>query len=136
MSDYTPRHQNREDASGNATLVAGVIAFLAALGALVYMESHGHPTTELMALAGPVIAALLVTRHVSKLTRHQNEKLETVVQQTNGQLDDRIRAQVLAALTEAGTGAPQAASEQPPSTSTMPPRFLTPDPDRRSRYLD
>lgn len=122
MSDtYQPRH--REDASGNATLVAGVVVFLSTIGAYVYMETHGYGTAQLLALAGPVIAALLITKHVTTLTRKQNEQIETVVQQTNGQLDARIREQVRAAITDAGLAAPPGPAGEPPSTSTMPNGF-------------
>lgn len=86
---------------GNQT-AAGVVIFVATLGALVTLELTGNKTETVMLLAGPVVAALLVNGHLSTKTDEQNVKLDKITAQTNGVLDGRIKTQTLAALAEAG----------------------------------
>lgn len=117
--------------SSALTWLAGTV-FVVSVAALVVLEALERPTVTLVALVTPVIASLLVAGHVSTVTKQQNVAIDKIERQTNGVLDERIRTQVLAALTEAapvpavvvGT-APGALEEvdpdvEPPSTGTMP----------------
>lgn len=88
--------------NGRDVLIAGVVVFVASLGALVFLQAKGLGTAELIALAGPVVAALLVTGHVSRVTGEQNQQIERIERQTNGVLDERIKRQTIAALVESG----------------------------------
>lgn len=100
--------------------VAGVVIFLATLTALVVLEVTGNKTDNVMLLAGPVVAALLVNGHLNNKTDEQNVKLDKITAQTNGVLDGRIKTQTLAALAEAGVVQAPVALEAPrlsPSSS-------------------
>jgi len=107
MSAGMQQEQGRD--SGRDLLLAGVAVFALSLAALVVLSLNDRDTSQLMALVGPVVAALLVTGHVNRVTGQQNQQLERtadnveqVKKQTNGVLDARIRAQTTQALADAG----------------------------------
>lgn len=87
---------------GGQQLLAGVVAFVALIGAFVVLTVQHADTGALVALGGPVVMALLVTGHVSKVTEEQNSAIATIQKQTNGVLDARIRDGVTEVLTRAG----------------------------------
>lgn len=100
---------HRGDNNGRDLLLAGVVVFGLSLAALVVLSLNNRDTSELMALVGPVVAALLVTGHVNRVTGQQNQQLQRtsenvqkVREQTNGVLDRRIRQQTTQALADAG----------------------------------
>ncbi|MDE9365484.1 hypothetical protein PZ938_07690 [Luteipulveratus sp. YIM 133132] len=90
----------------NGTLVAGVVVFVTSVAGVVTLELAGRDPGQVLTLAGPVVAALLVSGHVSNVTDRQNEQISRIEKQTNGVLDDRIKTQTLAALAEAGVVTP------------------------------
>lgn len=143
MSPEEAAHTNSTPDSSNTSTpliwLAGVV-FVVSVAALLALELSGRPTLTLVALVTPVITGLLVSGHVSTVTRQQNVAINKIERQTNGVLDDRIRTQVIAALVEAGpmpatvvahaTVTPVTDDEEPspagepPSASTMPAAFL------------
>ncbi len=86
------------------TLLAGVVVFITTAAAFVVLQVTGHPTDKLLTLAGPVVAALLITGRVDKHADDQEHVLTKIQQQTNGVLDKRIKNGAKAALREAGIG--------------------------------
>lgn len=104
-------------------LLAGVV-FIVSVAALVALEAMGRSTTNLMALVGPVVAALLVGGHVSNLTSQQNRSIQKIEAQTNGVLDARIRTQgkaaMLEALTESGVIPGAVIPPATPGTALLP----------------
>lgn len=108
MSDETTGRHVRpgESEAGVSQLKAGVTVFAISVAALVYLQTMNLDTTTLMVLCGPVVAALLVNGYMSKLTDAQNAKIEQVIKQTNGALDERIEARTMAALAKVGLLAP------------------------------
>lgn len=108
-NDETQLTVDQRDSNGRDLLIAGVVVFALTIGALVTLTLAGHDTTPLLTLAGPVVAALLVTGHLNRVTGQQNRQLqrtaagvEEVRKQTNGVLDRRIREQTTAALQDVG----------------------------------
>jgi hypothetical protein len=91
--------------SRDLTIVA-LVVFVVSVGALVTLELANRPTTTVMALVGPVVAALFIAGHVNRVTDEQNHTLTKIEKQTNGVLDDRIKTQTKAALVEAGVVTP------------------------------
>jgi hypothetical protein len=92
---------SEQRASDHLTFLAGLV-FVVSVAALVTLEVMGKPTTNLMALVSPVVAALFVAGHINRVTAKQNEHIQKIEHQTNGVLDQRIRDGVLAALNARG----------------------------------
>lgn len=94
--------QQRPDDTG--LMVAGVIIVLATLGAYITLTltGYGADTTELLAFITPVVAALLIIRKVDSGQGRQEQVLQTIQRQTNGELDRRVREGTLASLKAVG----------------------------------
>lgn len=113
--------------SGHDTLLAGVTVFGILVAGLLYLQTIHENVEWLLVLGSPAVTALLVNRqiaHNQRSTQASQEEhlslLRTVKANTNG---DTIERRVAAGMA-AGSPAPSPAGE-PPSTSTMPPDFLT-----------
>ena len=87
---------------GGQQLAAGVAVFLALLAAFVLLTLNHMDTAGLVALGAPVVGALLVTGHVSKVTSEQNATIAKIDKQTNGVMDARIRDGVQTVLRDNG----------------------------------
>lgn len=116
-----------------ATLVLAGVVFVTSVVALVVLIALDKPVIALVALVTPVVTALLVSGHVSIVTREQNVALGKIERQTNGVLDARMREAVHAALSEAAPlpvvpieDTPVTGFTQPegPSTATMPAEWV------------
>lgn len=79
-----------------ATLVVGGLVFTVTAGVWLGAEAIGVSTGPLLALAGPVIAALFLAGPVGSAARDA----QTAANQTNGGLDQRVKAAVSAALAD------------------------------------
>lgn len=88
--------------ASTTTLTAGVIVFVVTATAFVVLQVTEHPTDKLLTLAGPVVAALLITGRVDRHAADQERTLGKIEAQTNGVLDQRIREGARAALDDAG----------------------------------
>jgi hypothetical protein len=89
----------RSSANPTAVLIAGAVIFLATVAAYLFCEVNHLNSGPMLYLAGPVIAALLIANRVDSLGNRTNRQLEhvagevqTVKQQTNGELTARINA--------------------------------------------
>lgn len=78
--------------------VAGLIVYVTTVAAFLALALTGHDdnTTELLGLAGPVVAGLLINARLSPIAA----KVTKIDEQTNGVLDERITAGVRAGLAE------------------------------------
>lgn len=72
------------------TTAAGIIAFAVTVAAYVVLTIRGVETAGLLALATPVIGALLVVSRVDARSDAQDQALTTITHQTNGVLSKRI----------------------------------------------
>lgn len=110
--------------NGRQLTALAALVFVVSVAALVALEVMERPTANLMTLVAPVVAALFVAGHVNAVTAEQNKTINKIEQQTNGVLDERIRAQTKAALLDAGIVTPDpSVLGEGPSASTMPPTF-------------
>ncbi|HMT33670.1 MAG TPA: hypothetical protein PKA99_13660 [Dermatophilaceae bacterium] len=84
---------------------AGVAVLALALASILTLEITGKSggVENVMFLVVPVVAALIVNAHTSAKTEEQNTTLRTIAGRLNGELDERIRANVAAALAEPAT---------------------------------
>ena len=78
--------------------IAGVIIYTATLAALVVLTLRHEDTEAVMVLAGPVVAALLVSGQIGVRADRHDDALDRISRQTNGVLDQRIRDGVRAVL--------------------------------------
>ena len=78
------------------SLVAGVLTFALVLGSWLYGEILGIDTSVLWPVAVPVILGLLVGEVIGNASRNSAQ----AAQQTNGVMDDRIKASVASALAD------------------------------------
>lgn len=67
------------------------IAFLATIGAYVWMSHEGTQADGLISAVLIILSAVGVSTHVETRTRRQDRMLSTITHQTNGALDRRIR---------------------------------------------
>ncbi|MFD8943349.1 hypothetical protein ACFV00_15290 [Streptomyces californicus] len=81
-------------------LVAGILAFAVTVAAYVVLTVKGQETGGLLALATPVIGALLIVSRVDARSDAQDQALTQITRQTNGVLTQRITDGVDAALTK------------------------------------
>lgn len=88
--------------TSTATLVVGTIVFVVTVAAVVVLQVTAHPTDQLLTLAGPVVAALLITGRIDHHADTEQTKLDRITAQTNGVLDQRIKSGTTAALKDAG----------------------------------
>lgn len=111
-------------------VLAGVV-FTSSLAALValHLTNHADGVGDLIALAGPVVAAIFVVNTLAgrvdetrDQVRAHTQTLDTIERQTNGVLDERIRTGVKAAMAEVAA-APNNAAHTPPAPSTDTPPF-------------
>lgn len=89
-----------ERQSGRQVTVLSGLVFALSLAALVILEVTGRSTAALMALVGPVIAALFLASHVDRRTNEQNVVIGKIAEQTNGVLDQRIKESTAEAIRE------------------------------------
>lgn len=82
----------------------GITVYVTTLLALVALLITDHPVTEVMVLAGPVVAALLVNARQAAQHEQTAAVLAKIDTQTNGVLDQRIADGVRAALADPYTG--------------------------------
>jgi hypothetical protein len=80
----------RSSTSSALYWLAGVV-FVVSVAALVALELAGRPTAALLGLVGPVVSGLVVTAYVGQRVGTVQDKVEKVQQQTNGDLDRRLR---------------------------------------------
>lgn len=113
-----------------AVLVAAVVAFLGLLGVVLALDLAGHPddVPGILALGGPIVAALFVAAKVDAVTLGQNARLDqhsqqlaTITKQTNGVLDQRIRDGVTAVLAATGVIPPQQPTPPAAPVAAAPP---------------
>lgn len=71
--------------------IAGVIVYGLTLVALVVLLVVGRPVDSVMLLAGPVVAALLVTGQINGRLNPIHATVSKIDEQTNGVLDQRIK---------------------------------------------
>lgn len=71
--------------------IAGVIVYGLTLVALVVLLVVGRPVDSVMLLAGPVVAALLVTGQITDRLNPIHDAVSKIDEQTNGVLDQRIK---------------------------------------------
>lgn len=71
--------------------IAGVIVYGLTLVALVVLLVAGRPVDSVMLLAGPVVAALLVTGQIAARLDPIHATVSKIDEQTNGVLDQRIK---------------------------------------------
>ncbi|MGW4205008.1 hypothetical protein [Streptomyces sp. NPDC004726] len=79
---------------------AGILAFAITALAYVVLTVKGEDTAGLLALATPVIGALLVVARVDARSDSQDQVLTQISHQTNGVLTDRINKAVEDRLTQ------------------------------------
>lgn len=81
--------------------IAGVIVYGLTLAALVVLLVVGRPVDSVMLLAGPVVAALLVTGQINGRLNPIHDAVSKIDEQTNGVLDQRIKTATTDAIREA-----------------------------------
>ena len=79
-----------------ATMLFGVIIFVATLGAWLWGETHGVDTNIVWVVATPVITALFVGQQIGAAA----DAAKQAAAQTNGGLHDRIKSAVAGALAD------------------------------------
>lgn len=91
-------------ANPTATLMAGLFVMVVTVGAYIYCEANGLESGPILAITGPVVAALLIQQSVARV----EAKTDQAVANTNGALSGGIRAAVNAELVAAGLIPPTA----------------------------
>lgn len=78
----------------------GLVVYVTAIFAIVALAVTGHDDniTDVLTLAGPVVAALLVIGRISTTHAETSSVLAKIDQQTNGVLAEKIREGVRATL--------------------------------------
>lgn len=83
-------------------LIIGLAAlmFTVTVAALVVLGLWDQNTRTLERLVGPLLTAVIVTGVVGALGKSQSSRLGRIESQTNGELDEKIKQNVKAALDE------------------------------------
>jgi len=81
-------------ANPTVTLLTGAGVLVITLAAYIYCEAHGIDSGPVLAVTGPVIAALLLQQSIARV----EAKAQQAVDNTNGKLDGGIRDAVAAEL--------------------------------------
>lgn len=80
--------------------IVGAILYTVTLVAIVVLTIAHERVDQIMVLAGPVVAALLVSGQIGHRSDQQDAALAQITRQTNGVLDSRIRDGVRQALAD------------------------------------
>ena len=100
----------------------GLVVYVTAVIAIVVLAIAGHDDniTDVITLAGPVVAALLVIGRISTTHAETSSVLAKINEQTNGILDQRIAEGVRATLEQHApdiyTGVPSPTGDTPDNT--------------------
>lgn len=81
-------------------IVLAGLMFTVTVVALVVLGLYDEDTRTLERLVGPLLTAVIVTGVVGALGKSQNSRLDKIEHQTNGELDEKIKRNVKAALDE------------------------------------
>jgi hypothetical protein len=81
-------------ANPNVMIGAGLVVVIVTLAAYIYCEAHGIESGPIVAITGPVIAALLLQQSIARVESQARQAVEN----TNGKLDGGIRDAVAAEL--------------------------------------
>lgn len=87
-------------------VISLLLAFLATLGAYVWLSHDGGDTGSLISAVVTILGLLGVGVHSESRARKTNATLATIQEQTNGVLDRKIRDGVRAVLAEFQSGTP------------------------------
>lgn len=91
-----------KDHDDTPRLIIGLAAlmFTVTVTALVVLGVYAEDTRTLERLVGPLLTAVIVTGVVGALGKSQSSRLGKIESQTNGELDEKIKRNVKAALEE------------------------------------
>jgi len=81
-------------ANPNVMIAAGLVVVIVTLAAYIYCEAHGIESGPIVAITGPVIAALLLQQSIARVEAQARQAVDN----TNGKLDGGIRDAVAAEL--------------------------------------
>lgn len=95
----------------NTLIICGTVIVLAIIGALLYMSSTTTPSLAALGILATICASVLagtfglvkvdqLGTRLTAATRTVEQAADTVVEQTNGALTDRIRTEVRAAVVD------------------------------------
>lgn len=90
----------------NQKMWAGVLLAVLAIGAYIYMKQMNIDEAGLMVFLTPLVTYLLIGAKVDKTTSDQNQQLDKIEKQTNGNLEREYRRGL-------ADGKRQAAAETP-----------------------
>lgn len=91
---------SRPDETPRLIIGLAALMFTVTVAALVVLGLSDQNTRTLERLVGPLLTAVIVTGVLGVSHKSQNNRLDKIEHQTNGELDARIKRNVRAALDE------------------------------------